>query len=268
VDLGFLSGDPSAGFAVDSPLCRAFSTADQQRKAAALRLLLEAYHPYVVFKERLRATNDAAAAARQVKELLDLDPHADAVKDTLLSLGQYTQSLVTEAGGYYRESTDGAEHHLTKLAKACADDASAEARILSQLGGDAPAYAPRDKVIGPLATALQRAAKGEGREAVVYAGNAVESFLTLVGGHTGTAMKGTGINAKALELESAGVLAKKQLNVSKYLGHVRNAADHGVDTDVASAWDILESTGIEYVFVACSFIRSVIMKTESKDFWL
>jgi hypothetical protein len=45
-------------------------------------------------------------------------------------------------------------------------------------------------------------------------------------------------------------------NVGKYLGHVRNAADHGIDRDVAAQWGIRPSTGIEYVFVACSFIAA------------
>jgi hypothetical protein len=52
-------------------------------------------------------------------------------------------------------------------------------------------------------------------------------------------------------------LPKKLSFNAKYLGHVRNGADHGVDSEVAAAWSIQESTGINYVFVAMSFIRAV-----------
>jgi hypothetical protein len=45
--------------------------------------------------------------------------------------------------------------------------------------------------------------------------------------------------------------------VGKYLGHVRNAADHGIDQDVGAAWTIRPQTGLEYVHVACSFLVSI-----------
>ena len=66
-----------------------------------------------------------------------------------------------------------------------------------------------------------------------------------------------GINAKLDRLSQANRLPRKLLYVGKYLGHVRNAADHGVDAEVGGAWTIRNSTGLEYVFVACSFIASV-----------
>jgi hypothetical protein len=93
----------------------------------------------------------------------------------------------------------------------------------------------------------------------VSAGNAVESFLAEIGTATGVALNTKhGINAKAEELKGKGHLVGKLLNISKYLGHIRNAADHGADAEVGAPWDIRRSTGVEYVFVACSFISTVI----------
>jgi hypothetical protein len=67
-----------------------------------------------------------------------------------------------------------------------------------------------------------------------------------------------GINAKLDRFSAAHALPGTLIFMAKYLGHVRNAADHGIgDPDVNGAWTIQESTGTEFVYVACSFISSV-----------
>ena len=89
------------------------------------------------------------------------------------------------------------------------------------------------------------------------AGNAMDSYLAALGTRLGVVLTGAhGINAKLDELRRANQMPMKLLNMGKYLGHVRNAADHGVDTDVGVAWSIRPATGVEYVFVACSFIAA------------
>lgn len=259
-DLGFLSSLGSGLYQSLSPLCRSFATASQQRKATALRVALEVYEPFTQFKERLVATGDASTAARQVKRLLDLDAHHDDIKETLLSLGQYGQALIAKGGGEYALREEPEHNDLAALAQGCENDAAAEDLVRTLLGQRAVDLVSRDDVIVPLANALQRARATDGRGAVVSAGNAVESFLSGVGSRVAVNLtKKHGINAKADELHQRGnVMPKKLLNVSKYLGHIRNAADHGVDAEVGGAWDIRASTGIEYVYVACSFIAAVI----------
>jgi hypothetical protein len=110
-----------------------------------------------------------------------------------------------------------------------------------------------------------QAGAGDGRTAVLLAGNAVESYLVALAGTLGVALGGAaGINAKldrfahpGAGLVPANALPKKLIFMGKYLGHVRNAADHGVDTDIGAAWQIQPSTGLDFVNVACSFICAV-----------
>jgi hypothetical protein len=48
-------------------------------------------------------------------------------------------------------------------------------------------------------------------------------------------------------------------HIGSYLGTIRNAADHGPDPDINNAsWQIRDATGLEYVFVACSFIAATL----------
>jgi len=119
----------------------------------------------------------------------------------------------------------------------------------------------RQEVIEPLANALIKAAEPDARGAVVRAGNGVESFL--VGAAVGPGINltaATGINSKLVRFSNAGALPTKILSVGHYLGHLRNAADHGVDPDVGAAWVIRDATGVEFVFVACSFIAVAVRR--------
>lgn len=255
VDLGFLS-EQGGEFSVWSPLCEFAATANEGQKAAVVRIILESYEPFVIFRQRLTVTT-ASEAARETKALLDLTAHREEIKDTLISLGTYSGALVTEGGGHYRLESDAASNPLGVLAIASADRASAEERIRAQLGADAAGVASRDEVIVPLAEALLKAKEGDGRGAVVSAGNAVESYLVEYAARAGVNVAGAnGINAKLDRFDQAGVLPKKIIFMGKYLGHIRNAADHGVDPEVGASWSIRDATGVEYVFVAASFISA------------
>jgi hypothetical protein len=83
----------------------------------------------------------------------------------------------------------------------------------------------------------------------------VESFLTDLAANRSVNVAGAhGVNSKLIRFEQAGELPKTLSQPGRYLGFIRNAADHGIDQEVGTSWEITEATGIEYVFVACSFI--------------
>jgi hypothetical protein len=262
-DLGLLTSN-SGKYDLASPLCRFLVTPNQMEKAAILRVLLESYEPFVVFRERLFATENASTAAQQTKAQLNLDAHREEIKDTLLSLGTYSQALRTDGGGRYSRSAASSADTLRALMEAAQTAAAAEGRIRQQIGPAAAAVVSRDEVIVPLSDAWLRARANDGRGAVVAAGNAVESFLTALAGRLSINIAGaTGINAKIDKFTVAN-LPTKLKNVGKYLGHVRNAADHGVDPEVGAAWAIRDATGVEYVYVACSFIAAVVAREQGQ----
>jgi hypothetical protein len=255
-DLGFLSRS-GANYKEASPLCRFLATPNQMQKASILRIVLESYEPFTIFRERLAATGNAAMAAQQTRVALTLPQGRDEVKDTLIDLGTYSHALMPEGGGRYRHEGAPATNGLQELLRACNDAASAEQRIRAQVGPNAAALVSYQDVIVPLTDALLRSSNGDARGGVVAAGNAVESYLSGLGARVGVPLVGAnGINAKLDELRKGNQMPQKLLNMGKYLGHIRNAADHGIDADVGAAWEIRQATGVEYVFVACSFIAA------------
>jgi hypothetical protein len=260
VDLGLLSLQAGT-YKIASPLCRFTSIPDQ--KAAVLRIVIEAYRPFVVFRERLVSTSDVTLASTQTKSLCALPAHRDEVRDTLISLGTYARALVTEGGGSYQLETGAAVNMLQILAAACTELTAAEARIRSQLGpvAEASLASLRDTVILPLADALLRAKTRDGSGAIQAAGNAVEAHIDALAGRMGVSLAGaSGIMSKLSKFGgNPRRLPMKLVHIGSYLGAVRNAADHGTDADINnSAWQIRDATAIEYVYVACSFIAASI----------
>jgi hypothetical protein len=249
--------DTGNGYKPSSPLCRLVVASDDVHRAAALRVVLESFEPFTVFRQRLEVTGSVHEAARQTKVLLDLDGHRDSIKDTLVSLGTYSAALTATGGGRYATTENIAGNPLQKLAEACSSLVEAESRVRGQIGEYPDARLSRTEVVSLLADALICAKDNNPRGAVVRAGNAVESHLSSLGSRIGTNLQQAhGINAKLERFRQVNALPTKIVNVGKYLGHLRNAADHGVDQEVNASWTISTSTGFEYVFVACSFIAS------------
>jgi len=258
-DMDLLSENGGAYSAV-SPLCRFFSTPKLGQKAATLRVILESYEPFLVFREQLYSTNSATIASRQTKAVLDFEPHYGVIRDTMISLGTYSQCFTVEVGGQYGIDDSPLDNTLDVLARGCRDATSAEGRIREQLGEEVFDKVSRTEVFERLGIALLHANDHDREGAVRSAGTAVESFLDELAGRSGV---NTGnahsINSKLDRFSANQDLPNKILSIGRYLGHIRNAASHGPDPETGSSWNIRQNTGLEYVYVACSFISSCVI---------
>ncbi len=268
-DLGLIkkSGDR---YKPDSPLIKFICTPDVSKKAALLRIMLESYLPFIHFRERLLATGSADTAAQQTKTILGLDSHREEIKDTLISLGTYAKAILAKGGGKYVLTDEKLANQLHEIAESCDDLAAAEVCIRTEIG-DYSEQLDRTEVIMPLASALIKAKNKKPTEAVAEAAMGVESYLARLASRNNVSLTGaTGLNSRLDKFRPQNILPKKVVEAGKYLGQVRNAADHGVDvdSDVDAVWHILESTGIQYVFVACSFIRACGARENNENYYI
>jgi hypothetical protein len=266
-DLGLLQYDNGNYISANS-LVSFVATPDESRKAALLRVVLESYEPFIIFRNRLNATNNADTAAQQTKATLDLGAHREEIKDTLISLGTYTNALSSQGGGRYKLESYELDNQLRALADAANDLAASEVIIREQIGTRADQLDRREVII-PLSNALLNASASRVNEAVTDSARAIESFLARLSDRLGVDLTGAnGINQKLEKFRSGNHLPKKIVEAAKYLGQIRNAADHGVDVDpeVGNVWEIQKSTGLQYVFVACSFITSVLEREAGGKF--
>lgn len=259
-ELGLVSLN-GTDYITNSPLCRFTAIPDQ--KAAVLRILIESYRPFTVFRERLVATADLNTAAQATKTVCTLPAHRDVVKETLISLGTFSRALVHEGGGNYQLDATSLVNALQVIASACKDMTIAEGRIRDQLGPLAQTVlAPdRNAVIVPLSDALIRANNRDGAGAVQQAGNAVESHIAAMAARMGVNITGANGIIEKLNRFAGNPrrLPRYLIHIGSYLGAIRNAADHGPDADINNQpWEIRDATGLEYVFVVCSFIAATI----------
>lgn len=262
VQLGLLTERAHNDY-VSLSLCAKFLvTSVREEKAAVFRFVLEQYTPFHVFKQKLDlATGVAGQAATQTKGICCIQAHRDVIAATLIDLGTYANALTTQGAGLYLASEGLSLNYLKVLDNALESRQSTELFVCRRLEREASEWIDRSTVLDNLITAYQRlrTANDDPRAPIVYAGNAVESFLVQLAGQYGTNLQGAnGINAKADRLRAASHLAAKHLGMLKYLGHVRNAADHGTDTEIGQQWMVMENTAIEYVHVAISVITDLV----------
>ncbi|MCL4275332.1 MAG: hypothetical protein KJZ77_15785 [Anaerolineales bacterium] len=258
-ELGLVGLQANGNYCPQKPFAIYLVTARDSQKAAVLRLVLENYAPYQAFKFRLAVTGLASTAAEQIKVMYSFQRHRDEIKDTLISLGTFAQSLVTEGGGLFKPAEfDTKKAGFIEIASEVAlDRALAETKIRSRLGNETADWINYQEVFTPLTTAFQELRSENSRTSIVFAGNAIESFLVQLGTHHSVNLTGaTGINSKVEKFNGTQIRTKHK-NMFKYLGHIRNAADHGVDTEIGTSWTVTHETAIEYVNVSLSTVKAV-----------
>lgn len=259
--LGFLKSRSNGKFRCAFPYAEYLVTSTLDEKAAILRFVLEQYPPYKTFKSRLSMGILPSDAAIQTRALHRIIAHRDIVLDTLTSFGTYANSLLSEGAGLYRPNEGETKDYLCIVEQVINDRETAQMYIRRRMGQEAVEWINERDVFEKLVTGYQRAGKAheDPHAPIVHAGNAVESFLAQLAVHHKVDVTGaTGINAKAERLAHNAHLTTKHKFMLKYLGHVRNAADHGKDSEVGKAWEISENTAVEYVHVALSAIANIV----------
>jgi hypothetical protein len=259
--LGFLRLN-AANYEATPPAAAYLVSCAPNHRPAIFRFLLEQFPPYSAYKERIRKLGNADQAARQVKALLNLGAHRTDIAATLNNFGTYAGSLTYGAGAQIALKEDSKIDYLSVAVEIIGERESAKIYVLRRLGDQANAFIDEHAVLDPLITAYQQAANvaHDPRAPIVNAANAVESFLVqLANKHHVNVATAAGINAKVDRLTAPPPrLSGKHKNIFKYLGHVRNAADHGVDPEIGMMWTISESTAVEYVHVAMSAIAGAV----------
>lgn len=267
--LSLLSQNTSSNiFKVSSPCATYLCTSVRENKAAVLRFVLEQYEPYKLFKFRLvNSTGVVGTASTEIKALCGISAHRDIISETLTDLGTYAKSILPQGAGLYLPLLGEESSFLNILNSVVQNRENAESAIRNRIGNEAASWIDYQSVMANLITAFQKAGNvnDDVRAPIVYAGNAFESFLTQVAGYFGVSLSGaSGINAKVDKLKTNNHITLKHYNMSKYLGHVRNAADHGVDAEIGKQWIITPTTAIEYVHVAQSLITDIVAYINGK----
>src|SRR6266545_5577402 len=158
MQLGLLTTEDEK-FIPNSPYGHYFREASEPRRIDVLRFALEAFAPYRFFKQRLAFHGDPLRAARETKLRFEYENHESEIRETLVSLGQFSGSLsyATETG--YAVSRSGTVDEFLAIADTISiERATAEDFIRERLGTDAYAYIQdeQEDIITHVRTALAK----------------------------------------------------------------------------------------------------------------
>lgn len=232
-------------FEPNPPFGYYFAEATESRRIDVLRFALEAFPAYRFFKQRIALHRDPLRGAREIKHRFGYTNHESEIRETLVSLGQFSGSLVYGTDtGYVVATSEEAEAFLAAAEQISLAGASVEDFIRETLGDDAYAYVQDEEadIVTNLRSAVLKLVAGQrDRSAVVHIGNAAENFLIKVANNATPAVSltgATGVTSKAQRIADQHVIADKHMGYFRFLGHLRNAADHGQDPDVNMEWEI------------------------------
>lgn len=258
-EMGLVAKEVDELYNSSSYLARLIVTArNSENKAAILRLVLEQYDPYITFKARFLYTGSLDTAAKQVKSFYGMASGHKEIKNTFINIATYAKAMINDGAGSYKLNQDDVTYiEILDLAlKFKSNDFSA---LQQQLGADVYEFLDKTNVFSPLVDAYSKiqATTIEPKPIVLYAGNAFESFLQQIANEYNISLSGkSGIIQKSNAL--SGVLSKKHRGMIDYIGHVRNAADHGTDADEdGKTWNISTDTALLYPILVVSIIKDI-----------
>lgn len=261
VELKMIVCESSGNYSVDSFLAKKLvtSTTDDE-KAVIMRMILEQYYPYTVFKTRYSFTRSIEQACRQTKTLCSLSANERDIKNTLISIATYAKALKSEGANLYSFAED---ENIYPLIESSLTNTSVAERSLQDFFGER-VYDALDTAttIEPLIEAFQKSKVNnpDTRAIIVYAANAFESFLDTYATSKSVSLAGqNGILQKRNALSS--YLSKKHKGMIDYIGQVRNAADHGADTDENGLlWTVTKDTALIYLCIVAIVIKNILQR--------
>lgn len=234
------------------------SSRDDNHKAAIMRLVLEQYEPYIHFKNRYTFTNSLDLASKQVKAIFSMNSSHKDIKNTFISIGTYSKSMINDGANSYKFNQDDVSYiEILELAiKFKLNDDNA---LLSQLGDQLYDFLDKDNVFKPLSDSYSKIQdfENDSKSVILYAGNAFESFLCQIATINNISLIGkSGIKQKSDALSS--VLSKKHRGMIEYIAQVRNASDHGSNPDENNqTWSVSEETAQIYPIIVTSLIKDI-----------
>lgn len=261
VELKMVVCESSGNYSVDSFLAKKLVTATtDDEKAVIMRMILEQYYPYTVFKTRYGFTHSIEQACRQTKVLCSLSTNERDIRSTLISIATYAKALKSEGANLYSFTEE--ERIYPLIESSLMDTAVAERSLQVFLGERIYDSLDSATIIEPLFEAFQKskANNPDTRAVIVYAANAFESFLNTYAINKSVSLSGkNGIIQKRDALSA--VLSKKHKGMIDYIGQVRNAADHGADSDENGLmWSVTKDTALIYPCIVAIVIKNILQR--------
>lgn len=263
VDMKLLYFDrTSQSYKSDSLLSHLLVSArNDLQKATIMRFILEQYEPFITFRDRYVFTQSIDLACKQLKVLYGIAATYRDIKNTLTNIATYAKAMISDGANQFKLNDDQVTY-LEILDVVLKSKSNDDYALKTLLGENVYKYIDTDKVYSPLSDAYSKVQNelSEEKTIIMYSGNAFESFLQQIADAHGISLIGkTGILQKSGAMSS--ILSKKHRGMIEYIGQVRNAADHGADTDEGGkVWMVSEETARVYPTIVATLIKDIVLR--------
>lgn len=264
-DMSLLNHDTTHGtYSITSPLARLLAAAaEDDQKAALMRIALEQYLPFETFKARCAITQNIDAACAQTIAIHTLSSNERDIKNTIISMATYAKILKREGASTYSFFNETSRNYLLHIDELLEEKMVSDLLMRQHLGEIVYQFADYENVIRPLLDAVSKSKSRpiDTKAVILYASNSFESFLNQYALSKGISLHGkTGIIGK-LTAFSATDISKKHRGIIEFIGQVRNAADHGADVNEGNmTWAVTRETALVYPVVVASAIKNVLQR--------
>lgn len=261
-ELGFVSNGADADHWNATNLARVLASAAPGEKMIILRLQLENFPPYSIFRDRLLAGEHPGDAARQTCLTFSLSIDPIDAEGVLTNWGTYSNGL--RYGQDHRLLVPVNEkvraEVLALSERILAERDAVRAHVVEELGVDAAGFVTGE-ILENLIDSYLALLKGDPpRDGAFQLGHAIEGFakkladldppLTLPG-------NANTLGQVARSLKDQGRLTSKHHAIVSGLTAIRNATDHAGDPEIGGAtWIVTKETALVANQMAWRLMRS------------
>jgi hypothetical protein len=255
--LGLLAEGGSGSFRLNGLTAVLLGTGTRDQKRQIFRTHLEQFKPFEFVAARLLQGFDLHEACRQAKVRFELEPRPAVIRDVFERWGRFAGTFVGDP--LVVEQSEGIDSPLASVIDKIGEDTAAAAEFISdELGPSLYIGLPEAIRNNLVRGAKKLAAKEEPRSVVQPLGIAFEDFLREVAEEVGVDVSGrNGIIQVGQELQAQGALAAKHLGFVHLIGHMRSAAEHGIDQKEQENWQITAKAVEVLLSAVLSAMRSI-----------
>lgn len=251
-------------YSINSKLAKLLvTTTKDDYKAAIMRLILEQFDCFVFFIERFYITQNIESACSQTKAMYSFISNERDIKSTFVSLATYAKIIKRDSANSYSFYREDQNNYLLLINEAIDDKMINESTLRNYFGDSIYLSLNRNNIINPLTDSFLKSKQIplDTRAVILYAGNAIESFLEEYANLKVVSLVGKNGIISKLSVFSSTDISKKHRGVFEYIGQVRNAADHGADSSEHNlTWMISKETAIIFPMIVASLIKNVIQR--------
>jgi len=255
----------SDSYKPDLPFARLLTNARINEKKPILKFRLMEYKPFKFFTELILKGEDETRAASKTKTVFDINGSRTILKNTFLDLGTFSGIFIeTEKG---TEAVFKTENELITVFNSIENTINDETQIGSFVTNQL------DDIVAEYIKDLTERLVSAGTKfssapisCVKETADVFEDFLKkLCSDENVDISRATGIIRIGDKLKSDGKVTTKHQGFIHFIGQMRNAFKHTLDTEVGRSWQASSDLGLEVFLITLTAMNSILLYVKRQD---